>query len=93
MTTGGRLGQQTVPPNAAYAGQFVRFPDPVRAARHPKGVWVDDDGYPDFSPYARAAAEIAEPPDGFGVCRSQLGLGHRRHTTQRGRRAPLSLAL
>jgi hypothetical protein len=67
MTTGGRLGQQTVPPNAAYAGQLVRFPDPVRAARHPKGVWVDDDGYPDFSPYARAAAEIAEPPDGFGV--------------------------
>lgn len=28
---------------------------------------MDDDGYPDFSPYARAAAEIAEPPEGFGV--------------------------
>jgi hypothetical protein len=56
-----------VPPNAAYAGQVVHFPDPVRAARHPQGVWVDDDGHPDFSRYARAAAEIAEPPDGFGV--------------------------
>ncbi|WP_078901311.1 SMI1/KNR4 family protein [Actinacidiphila yeochonensis] len=56
-----------VPPNAAYAGQVVHFPDPVRAARHPRGVWVDEDGYPDFSPYARAAAEIADPPEGFGV--------------------------
>jgi hypothetical protein len=55
------------PPNAAYAGQVVHFPDPVRAARHPQGVWVDHDGHPDFSPYARAAAEIAEPPEGFGV--------------------------
>ncbi|GAA2722527.1 MULTISPECIES: SMI1/KNR4 family protein [Streptomyces] len=66
MTTG-RLGQQTAPPNAAYAGQVVHFPDPVRRSRHPKGVHVDDDGYPVFSPYARAAAEIAEPPEGFGV--------------------------
>src|SRR5690606_104184 len=24
-------------------------------------------GFPDFSPYATAAAEIAEPPDGFGI--------------------------
>ncbi|AZK94475.1 MULTISPECIES: SMI1/KNR4 family protein [Streptomyces] len=55
------------PPNAAYAGQVVHFPDPVRAARHPRGVRVDADGYPDFSPYARAAAEIAEPPEGFGI--------------------------
>ncbi|GGP66062.1 SMI1/KNR4 family protein [Streptomyces abikoensis] len=66
MTTG-RLGQQAAPPNAAYAGQVVHFPDPVRRSRHPKGVRVDDDGFPDFSPYARAAAEIAEPPEGFGV--------------------------
>ncbi|AZQ71959.1 MULTISPECIES: SMI1/KNR4 family protein [Streptomyces] len=66
MTTG-RLGQQAAPPNAAYAGQVVHFPDPVRRSRHPKGVRVDDDGLPDFSPYARAAAEIAEPPEGFGV--------------------------
>jgi hypothetical protein len=66
MTTG-RLGQQTAPPNAAYAGQLVNFPDPVRAARHPQGVRVDEDGYPVFTPYARAAAEIAEPPEGFGV--------------------------
>jgi hypothetical protein len=66
MTTG-RLGQQAAPPNAAYAGQVVHFPDPVRAARHPRGVRVDEYGYPDFSPYARAAAEIAEPPEGFGV--------------------------
>ncbi|MEU5615206.1 SMI1/KNR4 family protein [Streptomyces sparsogenes] len=66
MTTG-RLGQHAAPPNTAYAGQVVHFPDPVRAARHPKGVWVDEDGYPDFTPYARAAAEIAEPPEGFGV--------------------------
>ncbi|MFD6419927.1 SMI1/KNR4 family protein [Streptomyces sp. NPDC060194] len=66
MTTG-RLGQQAAPPNAAYAGQVVHFPDPVRAARHPRGVRVDADGYPDFSPYARAAAEVAEPPEGFGI--------------------------
>ncbi|SFC14796.1 HNH endonuclease [Streptomyces aidingensis] len=67
MTTG-RLGQRhTAPPNRAYAGQVVQFPDPVRAARYPGGVRVDADGYPDFGPYARAAAEIAEPPEGFGV--------------------------
>ncbi|MFR9726060.1 HNH endonuclease [Streptomyces sp. MS19] len=66
MTTG-RLGQQAAPPNRAYAGQVVQFPDPVRAARFPLGIRVDAQGYPDFSPYARAAAEIAEPPDGFGV--------------------------
>jgi hypothetical protein len=76
MTTG-RLGLgappgrqapgRAAPPNAAYAGQVVHFPDPVRAARHPRGVRVDEHGYPDFSPYARAAAEIAEPPEGFGV--------------------------
>ncbi|MDW6060363.1 SMI1/KNR4 family protein [Streptomyces sp. FXJ1.4098] len=66
MTTG-RLGQHAAPPNTAYAGQVVHFPDPVRAARHPKGVRVDENGYPDFTPYARTAAEIAEPPEGFGV--------------------------
>ncbi|MGW1769964.1 SMI1/KNR4 family protein [Streptomyces sp. NPDC002073] len=66
MTTG-RLGQQAAPPNAAYAGQVVQFPDPVRAARHPRGVRMDANGHPDFSPYARAAVEIAEPPEGFGV--------------------------
>ncbi|MGW3570439.1 SMI1/KNR4 family protein [Streptomyces sp. NPDC000941] len=66
MTTG-RLGQHAAPPNTAYAGQVVHFPDPVRAARHPKGVRVDENGHPDFTPYARAAAEIAEPPEGFGV--------------------------
>ena len=75
MTTGpqgsaasaGLAGGHTAPPNRAYAGQTVRFPDPVRAERHPHGVPVDQDGYPDFSLYARAAAEIAAPPDGFGV--------------------------
>ncbi|MET7765367.1 SMI1/KNR4 family protein [Streptomyces sp. NPDC005393] len=66
MTTG-RLGQHAAPPNTAYAGQVVHFPDPVRAARHPKGVRMDENGFPDFSPYARAAAEIAEPPEGFGI--------------------------
>ncbi|MFB7270580.1 SMI1/KNR4 family protein [Streptomyces sp. NPDC056244] len=66
MTTG-RLGHQAAPPNAAYAGQVVHFPDPVRASRHPRGVRVDDAGHPDFAPYARAAVEIAEPPEGFGV--------------------------
>ncbi|MFF8385137.1 SMI1/KNR4 family protein [Streptomyces kanasensis] len=66
MTTG-RHGHRAAPPNAAYAGQVVHFPDPVRAARHPRGVRMDADGHPDFSPYARAAAEIAEPPEGFGV--------------------------
>lgn len=66
MTTG-RPGAMAAPPNAAYAGQVVHFPDPLRAARYPRGVRVDERGYPDFAPYARAAAEIAEPPDGFGV--------------------------
>lgn len=66
MTTG-RLGQHAAPPNTAYAGQVVQFPDPVRAARFPQGVRVDENGFPDFSPYARAAAEVAEPPEGFGV--------------------------
>lgn len=54
MTTG-RLGQQAAPPNAAYSGQVVHFPDPVRAARHPHGVRMDGNGHPDFSAYARAA--------------------------------------
>ncbi|MEZ0069030.1 hypothetical protein ABIA32_005071 [Streptacidiphilus sp. MAP12-20] len=54
-------------PNAAYAGQVVHFPDPLRAQRHPSGVKVDPAGHPDFAPYARAAAEVADPPDGFGV--------------------------
>ncbi|TSB17911.1 SMI1/KNR4 family protein [Streptomyces sp. NBC_01525] len=66
MTTG-RLGQHAAPPNTAYAGQLVRFPDPVRAARHPAGVRMDGRGFPSFTPYARAAVEIAEPPEGFGV--------------------------
>ncbi|MFD7639958.1 SMI1/KNR4 family protein [Kitasatospora sp. NPDC059795] len=65
MTTG-RPGTAAVP-NAAYAGQVVQFPDPVRAERHPGGVRVDEHGYPDFSPYAVAAAEVADPPQGFGV--------------------------
>ncbi|WP_027760291.1 SMI1/KNR4 family protein [Streptomyces sp. AA1529] len=59
-------GNAAAPPNRAYAGQVVYFPDPVRAARYPQGVRVGHDGFPDFSPYARAAAEIAEPPEGFG---------------------------
>lgn len=63
----GRLGQQAAPPNRAYAGQVVQFPDPVRAARYPRGIRVTASGYPDFSPYARAAAEIADPPEGFGI--------------------------
>ncbi len=54
-------------PNAAYAGQVVHFPDPVRSARFPGGVRMDGQGYPDFGPYARAAAEVADPPQGFGV--------------------------
>ncbi|MFJ2025279.1 SMI1/KNR4 family protein [Streptomyces sp. NPDC087897] len=66
MTTG-RLGQQAAPPNAAYTGQVVNFPDPVRASRHPGGVRMDGSGHPVFSPYARAAAEIADPPPGFGI--------------------------
>ena len=66
MTTG-RLGQQAAPPNAAYAGQVVhsRTRSGPPATRGVCG-WTSD-GYPDFSPYARAAAEIAEPPEGFGV--------------------------
>ncbi|WP_030544080.1 SMI1/KNR4 family protein [Streptomyces albus] len=62
-----RAGGHPAPPNTAYAGQTVHFPDPVRAARHPGGVRIDEHGRPDFSPYARAAAEIADPPEGFGV--------------------------
>ncbi|MDH6136380.1 hypothetical protein P3T37_005805 [Kitasatospora sp. MAA4] len=65
MTTG-RPGAAAAP-NAAYAGQVVQFPDPVRAAMYPAGVRVDEQGHPDFGPYARAAAEVADPPEGFGV--------------------------
>ncbi|MGW7444211.1 SMI1/KNR4 family protein [Kitasatospora sp. NPDC054795] len=65
MTTG-RPGVAAAP-NAAYAGQVVHFPDPVRAERHPAGVRVDEYGFPDFGPYAAAAAEVADPPEGFGV--------------------------
>ncbi|WP_329582947.1 SMI1/KNR4 family protein [Kitasatospora sp. NBC_01250] len=65
MTTG-RPGIAAVP-NAAYAGQVVHFPDPVRAAKYPDGVRVDAQGYPDFGAYAAAAAEVADPPEGFGV--------------------------
>ncbi|MFD4659922.1 SMI1/KNR4 family protein [Kitasatospora sp. NPDC058444] len=65
MTTG-RPGVAAAP-NAAYAGQVVQFPDPVRAERHPAGVRVDEYGFPDFGPYAAAAAEVADPPEGFGV--------------------------
>ncbi|SEK24592.1 SMI1/KNR4 family protein [Streptacidiphilus jiangxiensis] len=54
-------------PNGAYAGQVVQFPDPLRAQQYPSGVRIDAEGRPDFSPYARAAAEIADPPEGFGV--------------------------
>ncbi|MEE1938514.1 SMI1/KNR4 family protein [Streptomyces sp. TRM 70361] len=67
VSSGSRFGGESSPPNTAYAGQVVRFPDPVRAARHPRGVRVDERGFPDFSPYARAAVEIAEPPEGFGA--------------------------
>jgi hypothetical protein len=65
MTTG-RPGTAAAP-NAAYAGQVVHFPDPVRAAKYPDGVRVDAHGYPDFGPYAKAVAEVADPPEGFGV--------------------------
>jgi hypothetical protein len=54
-------------PNAAYAGQVVHFPDPLRARKYPDGVRVDGQGHPDFGPYVRAAAEVADPPEGFGV--------------------------
>lgn len=71
MTTG-RPGAPAGPgraqaPGAAYAGQAVRFPDPVRAEKYPAGVPVDEHGYPDFGAFAAAAAEVADPPDGFGV--------------------------
>jgi|GEM_PF-886072 len=73
MTTGrpggtGRAGR----PNAAYAGQVVYFPDPVRARAYPAGVRMDAEGIPVFSPYAAAAAEVADPPDGFGVDEMRL---------------------
>jgi hypothetical protein len=69
MTTGrpGAPAATAQAPNLAYAGQTVHFPDPVRAQRYPDGVRIDADGHPDFGPYARAAAEIADPPPGFGV--------------------------
>ena len=54
-------------PNAAYAGQVVHFPDPLRSEKYPAGVRIDGQGHPDFGPYVRAAAEVADPPEGFGV--------------------------
>jgi hypothetical protein len=73
MTTGRSgapaAGGGTVPqaPNSAYVGQTVHFPDPIRAERFPEGIRMDEDGHPDFGPYVRAVAEVADPPDGFGV--------------------------
>ncbi|MFG2823817.1 SMI1/KNR4 family protein [Kitasatospora sp. NPDC048365] len=66
MTTG-RPGIAAAVPNSAYAGQVVRFPDPVRSGLHPAGVRIDEYGFPDFASYAAAAAEVADPPQGFGV--------------------------
>ncbi|MFC1415154.1 SMI1/KNR4 family protein [Streptacidiphilus cavernicola] len=54
-------------PNAAYAGQVVHFPDPLRSEKYPDGVRIDGKGHPDFGRYVRAAAEVADPPEGFGV--------------------------
>jgi hypothetical protein len=69
MTTGrpGAPAAMGQAPNLAYAGQTVRFPDPVRAKQYPEGVPIDGEGHPDFGGYARAAAEVADPPPGFGV--------------------------
>ncbi|NYI05995.1 SMI1/KNR4 family protein [Allostreptomyces psammosilenae] len=63
----GGWGPRGSAPNIAYAGNRVAFPDPVRAARYPDGVWVDAAGHPVLTPYARAAAEVDAPPPGFGV--------------------------
>lgn len=64
--TPGRPGAVTAP-NVAYAGQVVHFPDPVRHELFPAGVRVDEQGFPEFTPYAHAAAEVDDPPEGFGV--------------------------
>ena len=86
MTTG-RLGQQAAPPNAAYAGQVVHFPDPVRAARHPGGVRVDERGYPGLLAVCACRRGDRRAPGGLRgrrVAADGLRVGERGAAPRRG---------
>jgi hypothetical protein len=48
-----------VPINKKYKGQTYRFPSGSELAqKYPNGVRFTEDGFPDFSPYARATVRI-----------------------------------
>lgn len=69
MTLGSGMGAPALAaiPNGQLAGRLIEFSDPELDRKYPRGVYVDLHGYPNFSVYARHAAEIAEPPSGLSV--------------------------
>lgn len=54
-------------PNGQFAGRIIEFADPELERKYPKGIYLSLSGYPEFAVYARAAAEIADPPSGLSV--------------------------
>jgi A nuclease of the HNH/ENDO VII superfamily with conserved WHH/SMI1 / KNR4 family (SUKH-1) len=69
MTQGSGMGSPTLGgiPNGQFAGRLIEFSDPELDRKYPRGVYVNLHGYPDFSVYARCAAEIADPPSGLSA--------------------------
>jgi hypothetical protein len=69
MTQGSGMGSPTraAIPNGQFAGRLIEFSDPELDRKYPRGVYVDLHGYPNFSVYARAAVEIADPPSGLST--------------------------
>lgn len=58
---------RTAIPNGQFAGRLIEFSDPELDRKYPRGVYVNLQGYPDFSVYARHAVEIADPPPGLSA--------------------------
>jgi hypothetical protein len=69
MTQGSGMGSplRTAIPNGQFAGRLIEFSDPELDRKYPRGVYVDLQGYPNFSVYARLTVEIAEPPTGLSA--------------------------
>lgn len=58
---------RTAIPNGQFAGRLIEFSDLELDRKYPHGVYVNLQGYPDFSVYARLAVEIADPPPGLSA--------------------------
>ncbi len=54
-------------PNGEFAGTLIEFSDPELDRRYSHGVYLNLRGYPDYTPYAHAVVEFAEPPAGLGI--------------------------